>query len=62
MELGPWVTPRVLQVRSCLCHLHQLARPAALYTSPSRIVVKPVEPRSSLLDLVEPRIPDVRQK
>jgi hypothetical protein len=35
---------------------------AALYTSPSRIVVKPVEPHSSLLDLVEPRIPDVRPK
>ncbi|NP_001142374.1 uncharacterized protein LOC100274546 [Zea mays] len=27
---------------------------AALYTSPSCIVVEPVEPRSSLLDLVEP--------
>jgi hypothetical protein len=34
----------------------------ALYTSPSCIIVEPVEPRSSLLDLVEPRIPDVRQK
>nr|ACG43789.1 hypothetical protein [Zea mays] len=35
---------------------------AALYTSPSCIIVEPDEPRSSLLDLVKPRLPDVRQK
>jgi hypothetical protein len=53
---------RTVAIRGCLCHLRQLARPTALYTSPSRIVVELVEPRSSLLDLVEPLIPDIRQK
>jgi hypothetical protein len=45
-----------------LRHLCQLVRPIAPYMSLSRIVVEPGEPRSSLLDLVEPRIPDFRQK
>jgi hypothetical protein len=43
---------RTAAIRGCLCRLRQLARPTALYTSLSRIVVEPVEPRSSLLDLV----------
>jgi hypothetical protein len=53
---------RTAAIRGCLCHLRQLAKPTALYTLPSRIVVELVEPRSSLLNLVEPQIPDVRQK
>jgi hypothetical protein len=53
---------RTAVVCGYLRHLRLHTRPAALYTSPSRIVVKPVEPRSSLHNLVEPRIPDVRQK
>jgi hypothetical protein len=42
--------------------IHRHVVCVALYTSPSCIVVEPIEPRSSLLDLVEPQIPDVRQK
>jgi hypothetical protein len=53
---------RTPAIRGCLRHLRQLARPTSPYMSLSRIVVEPGEPRSSLLDLIEPRIPDFRQK
>jgi hypothetical protein len=53
---------RTAAIHGCLHHLRQLARPIAPYMSLSRIVVEPGEPRSSLLDLVKPRIPDFRQK
>jgi hypothetical protein len=43
---------RIAVICDCLCHLHQLARPTALYTSPSRVVVELAEPRSFLLNLV----------
>jgi hypothetical protein len=42
--LNPPSSTRDFVVTSCV----------ALYTSPSRIVVEPIEPRSSLLNLVEP--------
>jgi hypothetical protein len=54
-QLCLWSSSVLAAVRGCPRHLHQLARPAALNMSPSRIVVEPVEPRSSLLDLVESR-------
>jgi hypothetical protein len=50
--LKPIDCRRTAAVHGCLRYLRQLARPAALYTSPFRIVFEPVEPR----------IPNVRQK
>jgi hypothetical protein len=38
------LSQRAAAVRGCLRHLHQLARSTALYTSPSRIIVKPSNP------------------